>query len=191
MLSLKKHEPAPEKLSPPLFIQTPEVQPIVTPVPKMYAPKFDGTKASEFRRVNEADLVDLGKWLVPRLTEKYERASASGLLGWLQSVMSTNAYAFYRGPNSALLVERQTEPLEPMGVVRERFLRVRSLKTDTVEIRKAHYEEGLSLYRLAVEWSKGIKAARFEYGNDTDIPDANLYDVSANAKKKAYYSATL
>lgn len=190
MLGLKKNEAAPEKLSPPLFIPTPELAPIVTPVPKMYAPKFGDTKASEFRRVNEADLVDLGKWLVPRLTEKYERANPSSLLGWFQSAISTNAYSFYRGPNSALLVERQTEPLEPMGIVREKFLRVRSLKTDSVEVRKAHYEEGLTLYRMAVEWAKSIKAARFEYGIDTDIPDNNLYDVSANAKKKAYYSTT-
>ncbi len=191
MLGLKKHESAPEKLSPPLFIATPEVASIVSPVPKMYAPKFEDTKAPAFRRVNEADLIDLGRWLVPRLTERYERASPEGILGWLQSVLRTNAYAFYCGPNSALLVERQTDPLEPMGIVRERFLRIRSLKTDAVEVRKANHEEGISLYRLAAEWAKGIKAARFEYGLDTDIPDSNLYDVSANAKKKAYYSTTL
>lgn len=179
-----------EKLSPPLFIATPEPAAIPEHKLTLYTPKFAEEKAPELRRVNEADLLDLGKWLVPRLLEKYPTASHEGLLGWFHSVLSINAYAFFRGPNSALLVERQVEPVEPRGIVREKFLRIRSLKTDPVDVRKAHYEEGLKLYRLAVDWSKSVKVARFDYGNDTDIPDGNMYDASANAKKKAYYSTT-
>lgn len=189
MLQLKKQETVVEKLSPPLFVPTPPVATIPEHAPKMYAPKFGDTKAPDFRRVNEADLIDLGKWLIPRLTEKYDRASPEGLAGWLHSAVVTPSYAFFRGPNSALLVERHVEPLEPRGVVREKFLRVRSLKTDSVEVRKAHYEEAISLYKLASEWGRGIKVARFEYGIDTDLPDGSMYDVSASAKKRAYYSA--
>lgn len=178
------------KLSPPQFIPTADPKPIPEHRARIYGPKFPEDKAPEFRRVNEADFIDFSEWLIPRLLEKYERATADGLRGWFHSVIRTNSYAFFRGPNSVLLLESRVEPLEPSPVIRERFLRVRSLKTDPVETKKAHYEEGLKLYRLGLDWAKGIKGSRLEYGIDSDIPDGSMYDAIPHSKKRAYYSLT-
>lgn len=160
----------------------------VMPPPLTVVPSTE--KPFEPRRVQQADFLELSMWLIPRLVEKYPRSTPESLSGWLISTVTTYSFAFFRSKNAALLVELRLEPLEPAGIVRERFLRLRSLKSDALDVRKAHYEEGLGLYKLAANWAKSIKAVRLEYGMDSDLPDQYMYENLSDAKKKQYYSLT-
>lgn len=179
-----------DKLSAPQFLETPEP----LPIPDWKRPRLGeydtGIVVPDVRKVTEADFPDLAAWLLPRLVDKYPRATPAGLQGWFQTLMVDPSFIFLRHKNAVLLMEAIRTPLEPQPRVSEHFLRLRSLKSDPTDIRREAYDQGLALYRMALGWAKGIQAVQFTYGIDSDISIANMYDAVPGAKKRDYYSAT-
>lgn len=184
--------PAPlAKLSGPEFVKTPELgaPPPRVPPRMTGAPRFAESEP-DARRVQAADFVDFATWLVPKLAERYRRIPED-IVGYLKYTASDRHHAFFRHKDAALLVFLNTVTLERAPVAVELFGKIRATKADPQETRQYQQRQLLELYRIAHDWAKSIKSLYFRYGDESDIPQAALYDAVPNASKTLYCVSTL
>lgn len=126
-------------------------------------------------RVQEADLPELGTWLVDRLQKTWPQLDPNGLAMWLRACFQERSALLVRSREICGLFLAETTALDPRPIVRERWVRTKDKETPN--------EQAVALYRFAKNWAASIGALEFSINHDSDAPMVHVHGTLSDVKK--------
>ena len=130
------------------------------------------------RRLSQADMPELGEWLLSRVRKDWDYVHDWALTSWLQLVCQSNDYMALRTDNAVGVAMRFNEPLNPSNYVRDVFVYARGDNP---------HGEGLQIYTEFRRWAQTLRAPEMEIGNFSDVPLPKIKEALGGGRNRAQH----
>ena len=122
-------------------------------------------ESPQIRRFDTADLTTHGAWLLPRMLQVFPHLNERGAATFLQNISFHNEYLFLFNEEGVALAQLLSgQPLDPKGIVLERFVWVRDPTDPAMQKRAAEF------YAHIKRWANGLGAQAILVEESTDVP---------------------